>query len=110
MKKVTKYVVMCFFAPNSKKYTDYDIRVYSKKSSNKQTIIDYCRQLKQQKTYLNDNRYKQYIVTEERALKEQLKLQAWKTEQERKYLEKRFPVRYHGQTAREELAEMMKNR
>ena len=99
---------MRFYAPTNKKlYNHYEIHVYSYHSGNKQGIINYCHKVKQQKGYKNNPNFKWYIVTEEQAWEQQKKLKAWKLEEEKKDLERRFPVRYFGKTAREELAEMM---
>lgn len=106
-----KYVLMRLSIPMDKKnYNGYGIHVYSQKSSNKQAIIDYCHKVRQQKGYKNNKGYKWYIVTQEQAWEQERKLRAWKLEEEKKDLERRFPVRYFGQTAREELAEMMTTR
>ena len=105
-----KYVVMNLWAPANAHYSQYEIHVYSYKSGNRDSIVKYCHKVRQQEMYKNNKNYKWYIVTEKKAREEQIKLRKWKEEQERKDLERRFPVRYYGQTAREELAEMMSTR
>ena len=110
MEKVVKYVVMRFYTTDNKWYGSYDIHVYSQKSGNKDAIVKYCHKVRQQKGYKNNKNYKWYVVTEQQAWEQIDKLRAWQEEQERKYLERRFPVRYVGQTRNEELAEMMTNR
>lgn len=105
-----KYVVMNLYSPTNKHYSEYHIHVYSQKSSNKDAIVEYCHKVRQQKSYKNNPNYKWYVVTETQALNEQIKLLNWKREEERKDLERRFPVRYVGQTRREEMAEMMTKR
>ena len=110
MKKTIKYVVMNFYTPSSKHYSEYRINIYSKKSSNKDTIVEYCHKVRQQDSYKNNNHYKWYVLTEDQALAESIKLHKWQREEERKDLERRFPVRYVGQTAKEELANMMAQR
>ena len=105
-----KYVVMRFYSPASKRYNLYNIHVYSQKSSNKDAIVEYCHKVRQQKGYKNCTEYKWYVVTEDQAWEQIKKLRAWQLEEERKDLERRFPVRYVGQTRREEMAEMMTKR
>ena len=110
MEKKVKYVVMSFYTPENKWYGSYDIHVYSQKSSNKDAIIEYCHKVRQQKGYKNNKSYKWYVVTEQQAWEQVHKLRVWQEEQERKYLEWKFPVRYVGRTLHEDLAEMMANR
>ncbi len=110
MTKTIKYVVMNLYTPASKHYSEYSIHVYAQKSGNRDAIVEYCHKVRRQKGYINNPRYTWYIVTEKQAREQQSKLRAWQREEERKDLERRFPVRYHGQTAREELAEMMSAR
>lgn len=110
MEKVTKYVLVRFYTPKSKYYSGYSLHIYSHKSGNRQAIIDYCHKVRQQKGYKNDDTYKWYIMTEEKAREEASKFRAWQREEERKTLEKHFPVMYIGRTAREEIAEMMTTR
>lgn len=110
MEKVTKYVVVKFYAPKSKHYSGYSLHIYSYASGNRQSIINYCHKVRQQKGYKNDDTYKWYIMTEEKAREEARKLRKWQEEEERKDLERRYPVRYIGRTAREEIAEMMTTR
>lgn len=105
-----KYVVMNFYTPASKHYSEYRIHIYTKKSENRDTMVEYCHELRQQITYKDNKFYKWYVLTETQALAQAIKLSKWQREEERKDLEKRFPVRYHGQTAKEELAEMMAQR
>ena len=110
MKKTVKYVVMNFFAPNNAHYSQYEIHVYAQKSGNRDAIVKYCHKVRQQSGYANNPHFKWYVVTEKQAREQVSKLSQWKAEQERKDLERRFPVRYVGQTAREEIAEMMSAR
>ena len=110
MEKTVKYVVMNLYTPSSKHYSEYRIHIYSKTSSNKDTIIEYCHQVRQQDSYKNNKHYKWYVLTEKQALAQSIRLHKWQREEERKDLEKRFPLRYHGQTAREELFAMMSAR
>jgi hypothetical protein len=110
MEKTIKYVVMNLYTPPHGHYSCYDIHVYSQKSGNRDAIVKYCHKVRSQKGYKNNKNYKWYIVTEQQAREQESKLRAWKLEQERKDLERRFPVRYVGQTAREEMAEMMTRR
>jgi len=110
MEKTIKYVVMNLFTPTSKDYSTYSIHVYTYKSGNKDSIVKYCHKVRSQKGYKNNPNYKWYVVTEQQAREQEKKLRAWKLEQEKKDLERRFPVRYVGQTAREEMAEMMSQR
>lgn len=105
-----KYVVMNLYSPESKHYSRYEIHIYSQKSSNKDAIINYCHKVRNQPLYKDNPHFKWYVVTEQQAHEQARKLRKWKEEEERKDLERRFPVRYHGQTAREELAEMMTKR
>ena len=103
---MVKYVVMNLWAPANAHYSQYAIHVYAYKCGNRDSVVKYCHKVRQQEIYKDNKNYKWYVVTEKKALEEQCKLRKWKEEQERKDLERRFPVRYHGQTAREELAEM----
>lgn len=110
MEKTIKYVVMRFYTPTSKHYSEYDIRIYSMKSGNRDSVVKFCHKTRSQAGYKNNPHYTWYIVTEKQAREQSRKLDAWKKEEERKDLERRFPVRYFGQTAREELADMMAQR
>ncbi len=105
-----KYVLMNLYTPADKHYSGYEIHIYAKKCGNRDSIVKYCHEVRKQKGYINNPRYKWYIVTQEQAWEQSRRLTAWKREEERKDLERRFPVRYYGQTAREELAEMMTSR
>ena len=102
-----KYVVMNLWAPANAHYSQYTIHVYAYKSGNRDSIVKYCHKVRSQAMYKNNPNFKWYIVTEKQAYEQWKRLNNWKEEQERKDLERRFPVRYYGQTAREELAEMM---
>ena len=110
MTNTIKYVVMRLYSPASKHYSEYDIHVYSQKSGNRDAIVEYCHKVRRQKGYKNTKQYTWYIVTEQQAREQEHKLREWQKAEEKKDLERRFPVRYYGQTAREELFEMMAKR
>ena len=110
MERTVKYVVMSFYAPENKHYASYYIHVYSRKSSNKDAIIQYCHKVRQQASYKNNKNIKWYVLTEHQALEHSIKLHKWQIEQENKAFERRFPSRYLGRTLHEDLAEMMTNR
>lgn len=111
MRAPIHYVVVNFFTPDHKHYSCYEIHTYSDKFGSKEAATRYCHKLRQQKTYRNNPNYKWYVMTEEQAREHEKKLRAWKLEEERKILERRFPTRrYVGQTWKEELNEMMTKR
>ena len=108
MTQTIKYVVVRITVPeNVKNYHGYYIHTYAYKSGNRDSVVDYCHKVRSQNGYKNGTSYKWYVMTERQALEESIRLHKWQEEELRKDLERRFPVRYCGQTAREEFAEMM---
>ena len=109
MKKVTKYCVVRFYKPTKNVIGAYDhsnFHIYSQMSGNKKAIEKYAEELKQKQSY-QSSCYQWKVMTEEIAMKKQHEYLNWCRQNEKKLFEKKWPSRYIGKTAHEELFEMM---
>ena len=95
-----QYVVVRFYKGN---WSRNNFHIYSMTTTNREKVVEYAKTLV--KKYPSN--YEWRVMTTEDANKKYKEYREWLRKYEREQLEKRFPVRYVGQTAREEIAEMM---